>query len=135
EAEGRLRTVRGTRTEEIDIVNGEALLAGRLNGERLELAAGGEWTADNAAQLDRLVSAATPASNSIRAVDIDMSGIARLDTYGAWLLERILRGASENGAQARVRRLPDRFRTLVGIVHSTEGAPPPAKDNSNLICF
>ena len=68
-------------------MNGEALLAGRLNGERLELAAGGEWTADNAAQLDQLVSAATPATNSIRAVDIDMSGIVRLDTYGAWRAE------------------------------------------------
>jgi len=116
-------------------VNGDVLLAGKLNGERLELAAGGDWTANNAAVLDSLVSAATPASNTIRNVDIDMAGIERLDTYGAWLLERILRGAAENGAQARVLRLPDRFRTLVETVHNTAGPIPPAKDDSNLIVY
>jgi len=116
-------------------VNGEALLSGKLNGERLELAAGGDWTADNAAALDSLVSAAAPASNSIRSVEIDMGGIARLDTYGAWLLERILRSATQNGAQARVLRLPDRFRTLVETVHSTAGPTPPTKDDSNLIVY
>lgn len=116
-------------------MNAVALLAGKLNGDRLELAAGGDWTADNAAVLDRLVSAATPKSNSIRNVDIDMSGIGRLDTYGAWLLERILRGATENGAQARVLRLPDRFRTLVETVHSTAGPAALKKDSSNLIVY
>ena len=116
-------------------MNGEALLAGKLNGERLELAAGGDWTADNAAALDALVSAATPKSETIRNVDIDMGGIARLDTYGAWLLERIIRGASEKGAQARVLRLPDRFRTLFETVHSTADITAPARDNSNLIAF
>ena len=58
-------------------MNGEALLAGKLNGERLELAAGGDWTADNAAALDALVSAATPQSDTIRNVEIDMGGIAQ----------------------------------------------------------
>jgi phospholipid/cholesterol/gamma-HCH transport system permease protein len=116
-------------------VNGEALLAGKLNGERLELAAGGDWTADNAATLDALVSAAAPASDAIRNVDIDMAGISRLDTYGAWLLERILRSAGEHGAQAQVLRLPDRFRTLFETVHSTAEVTAPAKDNSNPIVF
>jgi len=116
-------------------VNGEALLSGKLNGERLELAAGGDWTADNAAALDALVSAATPASDNIRNVEIDMGGISRLDTYGAWLLERIIRGAGERGAQARVLRLPDRFRTLFETVHSTAEVTAPARDTSNLIVF
>ncbi len=116
-------------------MNGEALLSGKLNGERLELAAGGDWTADNAAALDRLVSASTPASDTIRNVEIDMGGIARLDTYGAWLLERIIRGASERGVQARVLRLPDRFRTLFETVHSTAEVTAPARDTSNLIVF
>jgi phospholipid/cholesterol/gamma-HCH transport system permease protein len=116
-------------------VNGEALLAGKLNGERLELAAGGDWTADNAARLERLVNAATPKRATVRDVEIDMSGIASLDTYGAWLLERILREASDNGAHARVLRLPDRFRTLVETVHSTAGIAGPARDTSNLIVF
>ena len=101
-----LRTVRRIRDGR-GIVNGEALLSGKLNGERLELAAGGDWTADNAAALDQLVSAATPATNSIRNVDIDMGGIGRLDTYGAWLLERILRSATRErraGARAAAAR-------------------------------
>ena len=87
-------------------MNDNALLSGKLNGDRLELAAGGDWTADNAAALDALVTASAPASAAIRNVEIDMGGIVRLDTYGAWLLERIIRSASEKGAQARVLRLP-----------------------------
>ncbi len=100
-------------------MNGESLLTGKLDGERLELAAGGHWTADNAALLERLVSAAAPASSAVRRVEIDMGGIERLDTYGAWLLERLVREAGEIGARADVVRLPERFRTLVETVRQT----------------
>ena len=98
------------------------MLAGKLNGERLELAAGGDWTADNAAELEPLVSAADARSQHRSAMSISTWAGSRSSTpIGAWLLERILRGASERGAQARVLRLPDRFRTLFETVHSTAG--------------
>jgi phospholipid/cholesterol/gamma-HCH transport system permease protein len=116
-------------------VNDSVLLSGKLNGDRLELAAGGDWTADNAAALDALVTASAPASAAIRNVEIDMGGIVRLDTYGAWLLERIIRSASEKGAQARVLRLPERFRTLFETVHATTGPVVAEGRRSNLASF
>lgn len=113
----------------------EALLTGKLSGERLELSASGHWTADNAALLERLVVAAAPANDAIRNVDIQMSAVERIDTYGAWLLERLRRTAGERGAQARIVGLPERFRTLVETVHQTADAPRLARGSRNIVSF
>ncbi len=113
----------------------EALLTGKLDGERLELSARGHWTADNAALLERLVMAATPASEAIRNVDIQMGAVERIDTYGAWLIERLRRAAGERGAQARIVGLPERFRTLVETVHQTTETPRRARGSRNIVSF
>jgi len=112
----------------------ESLLTGKLNGERLELAAGGDWVADNAAALERLIIAAAPHSESIKTVEIDMSGIASLDTYGAWLLERMLRDAAEGGTRADVVRLPERYHVLVETVRETsERIVPRRREGSRIV--
>lgn len=116
-------------------MSGETLLTGTLNGERLELSAGGRWTADNAAALEQLVLAATPSSGTIRSVDINMRAVERIDTYGAWLLERMIRGAGERGADTRVIGLPERFRTLVETVHQTEKPAARKREGGGLIVF
>ncbi|MGE3993476.1 MAG: STAS domain-containing protein, partial [Pseudorhodoplanes sp.] len=84
-------------------MSSDALLAATVNGESLELSAAGDWTADRANDLERLVMAvALPPQSPIRVVRVDMAGVAKLDTYGAWLLERLLRGSREQGAAADV---------------------------------
>src|SRR5690242_9699980 len=91
-----------------------ALLTGTVSGERLDLAATGEWTADHADSLEKQVINATPVRpGQISAMRIDMAGVAKLDTYGAWLLERLLRGSREQGVQTDVVGLPDQFRVIV----------------------
>jgi phospholipid/cholesterol/gamma-HCH transport system permease protein len=101
-----------------------SLLTGKVSGERLELVAGGAWTADNAAELEALVRTAARPEKPVGQVDIDMKRVEKLDTYGAWLLERLVRAAGEGGGKTQVRNLPDKFRTLVDTVHRTSERPP-----------
>ncbi|NWG26814.1 MAG: MlaE family lipid ABC transporter permease subunit [Pseudorhodoplanes sp.] len=111
------------------------LLSGRTSGERLQLTASGEWTADNAAVLDRLVTATAPAEGAVSKVDIDMRRVEKLDTYGAWLVERLIQGATEKGAQARLIGLPERFGVIVRTVHQNADELPPAPERTNLFIF
>ncbi len=105
-----------------------ALLTGTVSGERLDLAAAGEWTADHADALEKQVMQATPAGpGAVKSVRIDMRGVAKLDTYGAWLLERLLRGSREHGVQTDVIGLPDQFRVIVDTVHQTAELPDPER--------
>jgi phospholipid/cholesterol/gamma-HCH transport system permease protein len=79
----------------------------------LALAAGGAWTADHADNLERLVEAAVERSPEAGAVRIDMGQVERLDTFGAWLLERLVREFAAAGREAKVIDLPERYRDLV----------------------
>ena len=65
-----------------------ALLTAKFEDGRLELAAGGSWTAPHAAELETLVDRAAEDAAKAKAVSIDMRGVREFDTYGAWLLER-----------------------------------------------
>src|SRR5471032_1892469 len=67
------------------------LLSSPMRGDRLDLAAAGSWTAEHAQTLEPLVDAATRPNSPVRSVAIDTARIDRLDTFGAWLLERALR--------------------------------------------
>ena len=68
-----------------------ALLTAKFEDGRLELAAGGSWTAAHAAELESLVDRAAADAARAKAVSIDMRGVREFDTFGAWLLERLTR--------------------------------------------
>jgi phospholipid/cholesterol/gamma-HCH transport system permease protein len=109
-------------------MSSETLLAATVTGDRLNLAAAGEWTADRANDLERLVMAATiPPQSPIKTVHVDMKNVDKLDTYGAWLLERLLRGTRERGVEADVVGVPDQFRVIVDTVHQTAELPDPER--------
>ena len=109
-------------------MSADALLAATVSGDKLELVAAGEWTADRASDLERLIMAvAIPPRSPIRLVRVNMAKVAKLDTYGAWLLERLLRGSREQGATTDVVDLPDQFRTIVETVHQTTELPDPER--------
>jgi len=98
-------------------VTGRKFLTGRLRGDGLALAAAGAWTAEHARVLEPLIDAATR-RGSVRHVAIDMARVERIDTYGAWLLERALRVWSEQGCEARVTGLSAGYRGLFEKVHA-----------------
>jgi len=100
-------------------VSDEPLLESRIDGARLRLAGTGAWTAKNARALEALV-AAEMRRRGIRDVAIDMGAVDRLDTFGAWFLEKLTRAFAERGASTRVTGLREDFRHLVDEVHGVE---------------
>ena len=90
-----------------------SLLEVSVKDGRLALAAGGAWTADHANDLEQLVEAAIQRSPQATSVNIDMGGVERLDTFGAWLLERLVRGFAAAGRETKVVDLPEHYRELV----------------------
>ena len=97
----------------------EPRLSSDLLDGRVVLTATGSWTAAHAAEADRLIRETQMPSRQERGLRVDVSGIVALDTFGAWLLERILRAASKDGAGAELVGLDQRFRGLMRKVHET----------------
>jgi phospholipid/cholesterol/gamma-HCH transport system permease protein len=102
----------------------EPLLQSTLRGDRLELVAAGPWTGPHVAALERLVAAAATAGAPARRIIVDMAGVAALDTLGAWLIERLLRGAAARGQEAEFARLPERYRGLFEELRRVNRRPP-----------
>jgi phospholipid/cholesterol/gamma-HCH transport system permease protein len=112
-------------------VKDATLLEGRLDGARLLLAGSGEWTAKNARSLQSCIEAETRRAG-IREVAIDMGAVGRLDTFGAWLLEKLTRSFAERGATTSVSGLREDFRRLIDEVHGVKLERPPAERPNQL---
>jgi phospholipid/cholesterol/gamma-HCH transport system permease protein len=108
-----------------------ALLTAKFEDGRLELAAGGSWTAPHAAELESLIDRAAADAARAKAVSIDMRGVREFDTYGAWLLERLTRQWRSIGGQPAVVGMPEHDRTLLKEMSGVnlEPAAPPARPN------
>ena len=111
----------------------DVLLESTAEGERLKLAGAGAWVAENARRLEAQVDAATRRSGAVKRVDIDMGRVDRLDTFGAWLLERLTRSFSARGCTTAVTGLKEDFRALVDEVHGVKPEAAPARRRSSLV--
>jgi phospholipid/cholesterol/gamma-HCH transport system permease protein len=107
-------------------VEQEDILRSRQQGDRLVLTAVGPWTAVHAQYLEPAIEAKSTSSQPVRAVDIDLSQVKPLDTFGAWLIERLARAWSARGAETRILGLPEDYRGLVDEVHDANKKPSPA---------
>jgi len=106
------------------------LLSSTMVGDRLRLVPAGSWTAAHSQVLEQLVDAVAPTAANAKGISIDMAGVQELDTLGAWLLERLLRGSalSEPGVQfiempARYRGLIDALRRVSPQKHAPQKRP------------
>ena len=97
----------------------DKLLESTSDGDRLRIAAAGEWTAVHAHELEGLIEAQSR-KRGVRSVTIDMGGVERLDTFGAWLLERLVRVFKARGAETRVSGLSEDYRGLVEEVRNVK---------------
>jgi phospholipid/cholesterol/gamma-HCH transport system permease protein len=107
------------------------VLSGRSGGDRLALAAAGAWTAEHASALEPLIDAATRPNAAVRAIAVDTAQIDRLDSFGAWLLERALRAWSNQGCEAKLVGLRDDYRGLFDKIHAGTQKLPPAPPRRN----
>ena len=88
-------------------------LTATVKGESLDLAATGAWTAERATELEKIVDDAAGRYAASRHIDIDLSGLERLDTFGAWLIERLNRTFVARGSTSRIIHLSDKDRSLI----------------------
>ncbi len=115
-------------------VNAEPLLTGTIRGDRFELVAAGHWTSDYAHLLEPLIEAATQERPKVTNVKIDMGGIEQIDTFGAWLLERLVRAWSTDRGAPQVVNLSERYNDLITEVHgSNRKTPPPLLKENGIV--
>jgi phospholipid/cholesterol/gamma-HCH transport system permease protein len=110
---------------------GVALLTGKLEGERLELAAGGSWTASHAGELERAAGRLAVETASVRSIAIDMAGVRKFDTFGAWMLERLMREWASAGRKTSITGLPEHDRGLLAAMDRVNLEPAPQALKSN----
>ena len=98
-------------------------------GESTTFAAAGPWIAAHSSALERLV--VSVSLQQTHRIVIDLASVEQLDTLGAWLLERLIRGFRDRGQEPTVVGLPGRFRGLLDKVHDVnrEAPAPRAKPN------
>ena len=95
----------------------------------MQLAAAGSWTVDRADELLRVVDVSVGRGAQ---AELDLTGVERLDTFGAWLIERLVRTWRETGASLDLTEVPDRFSGLLNQIARVNRSPMPAKPKRGL---
>jgi phospholipid/cholesterol/gamma-HCH transport system permease protein len=86
------------------------------------LAAAGEWLVETAADLDRRLQALDVPKG--KRVTLDLAGIDRLDTAGAWLLLRTEHDLTARGNDVEMRNLRPSFEPLIEQVRAAGRVAP-----------
>ena len=94
----------------------------------------GIWTATASREAEHAIGRALARPAVRKPVIVDLGGLTELDTYGAWLIERMTRALSARGQAAQLANVPERFRAILQSIHATNKAPihPPRRTNQIL---
>jgi phospholipid/cholesterol/gamma-HCH transport system permease protein len=104
-------------------VKGDPTLERIARGNGLALCAGGAWTARFASELEVIVADAEKLGGSRPNIFIDVSQVSKLDTFGAWLIERLRRSLTQGGADAKIAGLSTDYSSLVDEVRRVKAFP------------
>jgi phospholipid/cholesterol/gamma-HCH transport system permease protein len=104
-------------------VDGGPTLERIARGNGLALCAAGSWTAGFAAVLEQIVGDAEKLTGSRPDISIDVSRVSKLDTFGAWLIERLRRSLTQGGVEADIAGLSANYASLVDEVRRVKAAP------------
>src|SRR5215467_12886571 len=104
-------------------MTGDPTLQRIAQGSGLALIAAGSWTARFASELENIVSDAEKLVGSRPNIFIDVSQISKLDTFGAWLIERLRRSLTHGGIEAKIAGLSANYASLVDEVRRVKAAP------------
>lgn len=87
------------------------------------LSASGSWTARYARELDEILDKLTVAPRAGRQIELDLEKVEALDTYGAWLLERLRRNAATGNAEGQLVKVDERYRGLMEEIQGVNRRP------------
>src|SRR5580698_5013867 len=107
----------------VGIVSGDPTLERIAKGNGLALCAAGPWIARFAPELEQIVSDAERLTGSRPNIFIDVSQVSKLDTFGAWLIERLRRSLTVGGVEAKIAGLSANYSTLVDEVRRVKASP------------
>jgi phospholipid/cholesterol/gamma-HCH transport system permease protein len=107
-------------------VSGDPTLDQIARNNGLALCATGSWTARFAPRLERIVSEAEKLAGSRPNILIDVSQVSKLDTFGAWLIERLRRSLAQGAMQAEIAGLSANYSHLIDEVRRVKAAARPA---------
>ena len=93
-------------------------------GNGLALCAAGPWTARFAPALELIVADAERLSGSRPHISIDVSRVSKLDTFGAWLIERLRRSLTHGSVEAKIAGLSANYSSLVDEVRRVSASAP-----------
>ena len=103
----------------------EPPLKSAVRGERLDVSVSGSWTAANVQVLELLVESVVHEAVG-RRLSIDMLALGEIDTFGAYLLNRLIRIRDPNGDESPVASVPGRMRGLLTAIDRAGAAAMPA---------
>jgi phospholipid/cholesterol/gamma-HCH transport system permease protein len=107
-------------------VNGDPTLERVSKGNGLALCAAGPWIARFASVLEQMVSDAERLTGSRPNIFIDVSQVSKLDTFGAWLIERLRRSLTDGGVETKIAGLSADYSSLVDEVRRVKATPAAA---------
>jgi phospholipid/cholesterol/gamma-HCH transport system permease protein len=113
----------GNQAQEPASVSSDPTLEQIARGDGLALFAAGSWTAGFAPRLESMVAAAEKLAGTRPDISIDVSQVSKLDTFGAWLIERLRRSLTHGGIEAKIAGLSANYSTLVDEVRRVKSAP------------
>src|SRR4029079_11339993 len=105
------------------IVTGAPTLERIAQGNGLALCAAGSWTARFAPVLEQMVTDAEKLRGSRPNIFIDVSQVSKLDTFGAWLIERLRRSLTQGDIEAKIAGLSANYSSLVDEVRRVKAEP------------
>jgi phospholipid/cholesterol/gamma-HCH transport system permease protein len=112
-------------------VSSAPLLNAATVGDTLELRPTGSWTVLNANLLESLFNGVAPELASAKRLRVDFAGIREIDTIGAWLLEKISRGAEQAGRPVAVTGIDERHAELIEDVRKLNRSVRTARPRQN----
>ncbi|MDO8534764.1 MAG: ABC transporter permease [Xanthobacteraceae bacterium] len=101
-----------------------ALLSAKIDGRRLVLAAAGRWVSAKANEIETLLDVIYRKGFKVDQLEINLAQLERLDTVGAWLIERLRRTASDAKISAEIVGLDPRYKILLDEVAISNKEPP-----------
>ena len=104
-------------------MNGDPTLQRIAKGNGLALCAAGPWIARFASELEQIVSDAERLRGRSPNIFIDVSQVSKLDTFGAWLIERLRRSLTQGGVETRIAGLSADYSSLVDEVRRVKAIP------------
>ncbi|HEY1736657.1 MAG TPA: ABC transporter permease [Methylovirgula sp.] len=87
----------------------------------------GHWTIDSTALLESHIATLLARANGIHHAILDLGGIERLDTSGAWLIDRTRQDLGQHGVETKIENLKPEYEILLKEAHY-RSFPAPAKN-------